>query len=357
MGVCGVVAMLWGMGCFSAPGTMMIHRLFGPEVPTGRYKHPASITELSNGDLYLTYYGGDGEYALDTGVFGSRLRSGSKRWSRPVRIAHDPFRSVGNPVVWQAPDGRVWLFYVVRWGETWSTSRIQGKVSDDGARTWSDSFVVSDVEGMMVRNKPIVLSSGDYLLPVYHETGHDTENVGADSTSRFLRWSGSDRTWKPSGIIRSPKGNIQPAIAETSPGHLLAMCRRGGGYEPVRDGYIVQSSSDDGGRIWSEGTNSTLPNPNAAIDLVQLASGALLLAYNDNMNERTPLTVALSRDGGRTWPFRRNIAEGAGDYAYPYAIQTRDARIHVVFTTDERTVVRHAIFDQAWVEGAAAGAN
>ncbi|MBK5292450.1 MAG: hypothetical protein JJE04_12345, partial [Acidobacteriia bacterium] len=38
-------------------------KLFGPETPTGPYKHPSCITELSNGDLYLVYYGGGGEYA------------------------------------------------------------------------------------------------------------------------------------------------------------------------------------------------------------------------------------------------------------------------------------------------------
>ena len=37
----------------------------------------------------------------------------------PVPLARDPFRSVGNGVIWQAPDGLVWLFYVVRYGETW----------------------------------------------------------------------------------------------------------------------------------------------------------------------------------------------------------------------------------------------
>ena len=26
--------------------------------------------------------------------------------------------------VWQAPDGVVWLYYVVRYGDTWSSSRI-----------------------------------------------------------------------------------------------------------------------------------------------------------------------------------------------------------------------------------------
>ena len=51
-------------------------------------------------------------------MFGSRLKKGSRKWTAPSRIAHDPFRSLGNGVVWQSPDGLVWLFYVVRYGET-----------------------------------------------------------------------------------------------------------------------------------------------------------------------------------------------------------------------------------------------
>ena len=38
----------------------------------------------------------------------------------------------------------------------------------------------------MVRGRPIVLDNGDYLLPIYHETGRDPERVGADSQSEFL---------------------------------------------------------------------------------------------------------------------------------------------------------------------------
>lgn len=346
---CVVLGVTWSAAMPAPGGSFRVERVFGPEIKTGAYKHPSSIAELKNGDLYLVYYGGTGEYAVDTGVFGARLMKGSRRWSKPVRIAHDPFRSLGNGVVWQAPDGDVWLFYVVRWGDTWSTSRIQGKVSRDGARTWSDSFVVSDTEGTMVRGKPIVLASGEYLLPVYHETGHDTETVGADSTSRFLRWDGAKREWRPSGMVRSAKGNIQPAIAEIESGHVVAYCRRGGGYDPVTDGYIVWSESRDGGRTWAEGKDAPFPNPNAAVDLVKLRTGELLLIYNDSMNDRTPLTVALSPDGGRTWPHKRNVAEGPGDLAYPYAVQGADGTVYLVFTTDERTVIRLAQFDLEWV--------
>lgn len=52
----------------AAPTHIHTDRLFGPEHPAP-YKHPAAITELTNGDLYLVYYGGSGEYATDTAVY------------------------------------------------------------------------------------------------------------------------------------------------------------------------------------------------------------------------------------------------------------------------------------------------
>lgn len=326
-------------------------RIFGPETPTGPYKHPACFTELSNGDLFLVYYGGKGEYANDTAVYGSRKAKGARHWSAPRVIARDPFRSVGNGVIWQAPDNAVWLFYVIRFGDTWSNSRIAAKISRDNGETWSDSSLLAMEEGMMVRGRPIVLSTGDYLLPVYHETGADREIVGPDSTSLFLRYDPRSGKWSETSRIRSRIGNIQPQVVETAPGHLIAYCRRGGGYGPVEDGWLVRSESRDGGKTWSEGKDSKFPNPNSAVDFIKLRNGHLLLVYNDSMSRRTPLTVAISTDGDRTYPHRRNIAEGSGDFAYPTAIQTADGRIHVLYTTDRRGVIRHAEFDEADIIG------
>lgn len=338
-------------GAAPPAGEFQHERVFGPEVPTGRYKHPACLTELGNGDLYLVYYGGSGEYATDTAVFGSRRKAGESAWSPPEAIARDPFRSVGNAVVWQAPDGLVWLFYVVRYGDTWSTSRVQFKVSRDEARTWSDASVLTLEEGMMVRNRPIVLSDGSYLLPAYRETGHDTERVGPDTASLFFRHDPETRTWTETGRIRSPNGNLQPAVAQLDETHLVAYCRRGGGYGPEEKGFIVRAESHDGGLTWGEGRDSQFPNPNAAVDLLKLRNGHLLLVFNDSPNRRTPLAVALSADSDRTWPVRRNIAEGEGDFAYPIALQSRDGKVHVVYTSGRRTVVNHVVFDEDWVAG------
>ncbi len=324
-------------------------RVIGPEYP-GKYKHPAAIEEFDNGDLYIAYYGGDGEYGEHTAVYGMRKAPGADKWTEPHIIAQTPFFSDGNPVVWQAPDSVVWLFYVCRLGDTWSTSRILGKLSHDLGKTWSDSFIVAIDEGTMVRGQPIVLSNGDYLLPVYHETGYDTESVGPDSTSRFLRFTPGEKMWKQMSPVRSARGNIQPAVVQLTDDHLVAYCRRGGGYGAGHEGYIVRSESLDGGFTWSQGVDTDIPNPNAAIDLLKLSSGSVFLVYNRSFLDRTPLTIALSTDGTKSWTHQRDIATEDLDYAYPYAIQGSDGTIHLVFTSHGRSVINHATFNETFFE-------
>ncbi len=67
------------------------------------------------------------------------------------------------------------------------------------------------------------------------------------------------------------------------------------------------------------------------------------------MTGRTPLTAATSADVDKTWPHKRNIVDGRGDFAYPSAFQARDGSIHVVFTSEGRKVINHAVFDEDWV--------
>ncbi len=341
------IVILLAFATLPAPRTraqVEVEKVFGPETATGPYKHPSSITELDNGDLLLAFYGGEGEYASETRVYASRQRRGSREWSAPVVVASSPFYSMGNPVVWQAPDGVVWLFYVVRPGATWSTSRIAAKISRDRGAQWSDSFIVAWEAGMMVRSRPVLLADGAYLLPVYHETGNDPERTDPDTASVFLRFDPATRQWSASNRVTSRMGNLQPAAVEIRPGHLLALCRRGGDYEPGDDGYVVRTESRDGGRTWSEGVETEFPNPNAAVELIKLRNGHLLFLYNDSFTERAPLTAAISTDSGRTWPYRLNLAEY--ESSYPTAIQTRDGRIHVTFTSDNRTVLRRAVFHE-----------
>lgn len=344
-----VVSLLIVLLAGKSNAELTIERVFRPETAEGKYKHPACIAELPNGDLYLAYYGGDGEYESNTADFASRRVKGSTAWSPPMRIADTPGRSDGNPVVWQEPGGPLWLFYVVRYGDTWSDSIIKYKLSHDHGETWSDSEVLSFEKGLMVRSQPIQLANGDFLLPIYHERGHDKEFVGADSASLFARHDKTTGKWSFTKEVPSRMGNIQPSVVACDAKHLLAFCRRGGGYGRVPDGFIVRTESHDGGRTWSAGVDTQFPNPNAAIDLIRLRNGHLVLIYNDSFDgERMPLTMRVSTDCGKSWSAGRNIVNKPGDdAAYPYIIQTTDGKIHGVYTSEERTVINHFTIDEA----------
>ncbi len=327
-------------------------RVFGPELP-GKYKHPATFDQLDNGDLYLVYYGGTGEYGDDTAVYGARLVKGTQEWTRPVIVADTPNRSEGNAVIWQAPGGVVWLFYLTRYGETWSTSRIKFKISKDEAHTWSDPAVLAFEQGMMVRSRPIVLNDGDYLLPIYHETGYDREKVGHDTSSLFLRRNHQTGEWTETNRVYSRIGNLQPAPVQITNDYLVAYCRRGGGYGPMKAGFIVRTESRDGGTTWSPGKDTEFVNPNSAVDMIRLKNGHLVLAYNDNnQGKRMPLTVAVSTDDENSWPHRRDIVNKLGNTAaYPNLMQTDDGKIHLIYTSAGRTVVNHMTFDENAVLG------
>ena len=267
-----------------------------------------------------------------------------------MRIAHDPFRSVGNAVVWEAPDGLVWLFYVVRYGDTWSTSRVQAKVSRDQAETWSDASMLVLDEGTLVRNRPIVLNNGDYLLPLYHETGHDTESTGPDSYSFFLRYAAKDKTWTKTGPIRSPRGNIQPAVAQLSdrePGRLLPARGR----LPARDHRLHRPLRVARRRLDLErGQGLAVPESQRGgrpPQAQERPAAAGLQPQHEPADAADAGPLARSATGpGR---FAGTCVEGDNDYGYPIAFQSADGRIHVVYTSDRRTVVNHAVFDEDWV--------
>lgn len=335
-----------------AADDITIEKVIGTEHP-GTYKHPAAITELDNGDLFVTYYGGGGEYEDDSKVWGLRKKKGENTWSEPKLLADTPFLGEGNGIAWQAPDGLVWLFYVQRYGDTWSESRTLAKISRDGGETWSDSMVLDFELGTMCRGLPIVLNNGDYLLPVYHETGSDINQTFPDTMSFFLRHDPKARTWTPTGRIRSKNGNLQPEPVQITDDDLIAYVRPGGNFEPSTSRYIIRAESHDGGETWSEGTDSQFPNPNGAVSFLKLQNGHLLLVYNDSMNDRTPLTAAISEDRDKTWPHKRDLATSGLDntFAYPMAIQAKDGTIHVVCTTDVRKTVLLMSFKEEAILG------
>ena len=120
-----------------------------------------------------------------------------------------------------------------------------------------------------------------------------------------------------------------------------------------------------------------LPNNNSSISAVKLRSGRVAIAYNPTCTPcpepgkaawpglRCPVAVALSEDGGKTFPLIRHMELGEGfvgaenstnnrTYEYPYLMQGRDGRLYLAFAYSTRRSVKWMSFTEEDVAGAKA---
>ena len=118
--------------------------------------------------------------------------------------------------------------------------------------------------------------------------------------------------------------------------------------------YIVESWSYDGGKTWTEMTDTELPNNNSGIDAVTLSDGRHLLVYNHSTRDqegmghkgRGVINLAVSRDG-RNWDAALvlDYIDGEGkQYSYPSIIETADGLVHIVYTW-HRKRIKHVVVD------------
>jgi predicted neuraminidase len=113
----------------------------------------------------------------------------------------------------------------------------------------------------------------------------------------------------------------------------------------TRQQRIFQITSDDSGKSWSEMKLGELPNPNSGTDAVTMKDGRHLLVYNHTPKGRSPLNVAVSKDG-TTWQAALILENEPGEYSYPAIIQTSDGQAHITYTW-KRKKVRHVVIDPA----------
>ena len=106
------------------------------------------------------------------------------------------------------------------------------------------------------------------------------------------------------------------------------------------EGKIYRSDSQDGGRTWTDAYATELPNNNSGIDMIRAENGRLFLVYNPigvNWGERTPISLAVSKDGGESWEKLRDLSSGDGEFAYPAIIQDEEF-IYITYTYKRKNI-------------------
>lgn len=332
------------------------------EISTSRPEYPSchasTIAALPGGDRLLAFYAGSVEKAKDVTIFLSRYSLEENVWRVPEIMLDIPERSLGNPVLFLAPNGVLWLFFLIMEGQKWYECSLHFIQSNDLGYTWGQPQTLQGKLGWTVRNNLVVLQNGEILFPL------DDNSQGY---SFFMVSNDNGETFRELGRIVSEPFNEQPAVVQLSDATLLCYARTFG-----KGGYCWMSRSQDGGQTWSKAVPGPFKNPNSAMAMIRLASGNLVAAYNDsdNFRYRTPLVVSMSEDEGNSWPFRRVLEGQAGEFtykttqldnsdsiefSYPAIVQDEAGMIHISYTNDSRQNIKCVQVNEAWLRHADEG--
>jgi len=313
--------------------------------------HSASAVELDDGRLRGFWYGGSREGATDVVIYTAVLEDGHWGDETVVSTREATGRDVGryvkklgNPVVSRDREGRLWLFYVSVSVGGWSGSAINYRLSEDDGESWGDAkrLVTSPFLnlGTLVRGPAVLHADGSQGIPVYHEfLGKFGEYLRIDRDGRVL-----DKARMASG-----RSSLQPVVVPLSAERALAFLRSSGTSPP----RVLSVRSWDGGASWSGLAPTSLANPDAAVAALRLASGELLMAFNDSEEDRSNLSLALSENDGDSWELVHVLAPPVpGDapprFAYPWLLESSDGQFHLLYTWNRERIV-HVRFNRAWL--------
>lgn len=367
-----------------------------PDTPSRGHVHASTLVELPNGDLLVAWYengpqhpgfrytGPDRDKSDDVRIAAARWRHGEAGWGTPFVLADTYGVSDNNPALGVDRRGRLWLFHPTLLGvpeRPWSSALLQYHVASayegDGALRWDRSGIlpvhapgltqvveaeIANLEraasdnpraaaaakalrerladplshrlGWMPRTHPLPLDDGRMLLPAANEN----VDVAAMVTVDEQAWSVSE----PVPTV----GVLQPALARLPDGRIIAFFRDGTGARRIR-----RAESHDGGRTWSAAEPTSLPNPGSGVDVAVLPGGEIVLAFNDQARPpRDRLALALSTDGGRTWPVSRLLEHRPGErFDYPSLIVARDGSVHVTYSWNLRQI-KHVRVTERWLK-------
>lgn len=308
--------------------------------------HASTIVQLKNGALMAAWFGGTEEGAADVAIWASVKAGAGQAWSAPVEVAREEKIATYNPVLFHTKDGRLWLYY--KFGpspERWSAAR---KFSSDDGKTWSPAeYLPAGLLGP-IRSKPVVLQDGSIVSGSSVESYRTWAAWIERSTDNGQTWTKFGPIVVPDAVAASAgappapraaltewdrtRGIIQPSVV-TLAGNRLRFYAR----STSKIGKICIADSADGGKTWTQARPLELPNPNAGVDAVMLNDGRIVLLYNHSDRRRTPLTLAVSKDGEKFTQFA-TVESDNGEFSYPAIIQGSDGALHMTYTWNRKRI-------------------
>jgi len=295
---------------------------------------------LKDGRILFVYTHFTGGAADHSSAFlaGRYSSDGGKTWTQTDRtiIENDGQQNIMSVSLLRLQTGQIALFYA-RKNSLQDLVPVMRTSEDEGSH-WSEpvEIISPDQVGYYVLNndRVVQLKSGRLVVPLaLHQNlpGSDRFNPGA----RFLCYYSDDngKTWQRGEEVeveKQPGGKQpymqEPGVVELKDGRLMGFCRTNGGSQ-----YVAYSR--DGGKTFSSLKPSNIISPVSPASIERIpATGDLLLVWNNHRDitpelrgKRTPLSIAVSKDEGKSWQQIQNLEVNPdGWYCYTAIEFTKD---------------------------------
>lgn len=352
--------------------------------------HASFLAELSDGAILCAWFGGSLEGKSDISIRACVLPKGADAWGPVNTLSTDPDNSEQNPVVFTAPDGRLFLFHTSQPSGNQDECRIRmAELHRDGTRIEAEAGRYLDLpRGCFIRAPLQVLDDGAWMLPIFRCVPRDGQKwTGSHDMAAVGITRDGGLTWDYSEVAGSV-GSVHMCPVQTADGMAAFYRRR-------QADFVCRSLSGDGGRTWSAPTPTDVPNNNSSIAVTRLSDGGLAMICNpvnaamsdarraslyDELGEdddrpdadpsggctpiwgveRAPVALCLSDDGGASFPVRYLVEDGEGtclsnnsidgknkEMSYPWVLEASDGTLHLSYTYHRRGI-KHVRLAKGW---------
>jgi len=294
------------------------------------------LERTAKGRVFASWFsGGSKEPAIENEVYLSHSDDGGKTFTPPsvMALPKDGTRCF-DPTLWIDPKGRLWYIFN-RGGKDTAVHDVHARLCENpDAKTpiFGPEFRVGyDAPYAFRMNKPTVLSTGEWIMPVTHAAEPIKEWFAGPKQLQGVGISTDEgKTWQLHGSLLAPEWALECMITELRDGRLWLLTRTG-------SGFLWECHSSDKGRTWTEIKASTIPNPGSRFFIRRLASGNLLLVNHHGFKgrSRSHLTAQLSTDDGATWNNGLLLDERNG-ISYPDGVQDRDGLLWITYDHDRQ---------------------
>ncbi len=368
----------------------------GSGEPFYPHNHCPSITWCDNGDLLACWFSTVSERGREMTILASRLRAGAEEWDPSSEFFRAPDRNMTGSSLFNDGSGTLYHFNGLEAGGGWANLALVLRTSQDSGTTWSRPRLVNAEHQR--RNQVIhgasIAGDGTLIQPcdaVYGGNGGTAIHLSRDGGAT---WNDPGAGTPPPSFVAGGRGatiaGIHAGVVALSDGRLLAFGRgdairgqTGPGHNI--DDRMPMSISSDMGHTWTYSASPFAPIAGGQrLVLMRLREGPLFFASFTGPIDRDEgmvftdvegrafrgygLYAALSYDEGTSWPVRRLLTPGEGDYGtaghtrefhadathaeprgYLAATQSPDGTIHLISSG------LHYRLDLTWLKEGAQG--